>query len=356
MVALAPPPAGTVTAVHVVPPFADRHTPEAVAAPATVPYITIAPPLAAAPVMPSTRPLPAARPSWVTPSRCQVVPLADSQTTGLALAALPPGHVGAGRQETGPGRGQRRDLVARQLGKLRVTDPVMGVLAGPDDRRTDRDPAGACPRRPAWRPGRATGRLARCRAARSGRCRPRRRTVSGGSWRRTARPPPRSCLRTSRPGRAWPGCRGGQRGGAGEVRRGRAGWRVSRVERRGSGPAPVVRACHHDHRDADGDGRHDRHRQARYPVAGPHGRREVPAEAGGEALFRRLVRRVAPAGAGCRGRAARPGRRGPAARRRAVVPACRATRTWPAARTALPGLREALVTRWLAAARAARAA
>ena len=91
MVALAPPPAGTVTAVHVVPPFADRHTPEAVAAPATVPSITIVAPLAAAPVMPSTRPLPAARPSWVTPSRCQVVPLADSQTTGLALAALPPG-------------------------------------------------------------------------------------------------------------------------------------------------------------------------------------------------------------------------------------------------------------------------
>jgi hypothetical protein len=34
---------------------------------------------------------PAGRRSWPAPSRCQVVPLADRNTTGLALAWSPPG-------------------------------------------------------------------------------------------------------------------------------------------------------------------------------------------------------------------------------------------------------------------------
>ena len=91
LIVAAAPPAGTVTAVQVVPPSVDRHVPDRVVAPATVPASTIELPFAAAAVMPSTRPVPAARPSWVTPRRCQVVPFADSQATGLAFAASPPG-------------------------------------------------------------------------------------------------------------------------------------------------------------------------------------------------------------------------------------------------------------------------
>ena len=293
MVALAPPPAGTVTAVHVVPPFADRHTPEAVAAPATVPYITIAPPLAAAPVMPEH---PAAARGEAELGDAEPLPggpVGGQPDHRAGLGGVTARHVGAGRKETEPVAVNVVILSPASSGKLRVTDPVTGVLAGPDGRRTDRDPA-------ARAPGDQRGGLAGRRVALHGAELPGLAVVG-----RDVEPCPGD------PGAGLPAHRhdrasgrrdlaergldaaAGQRGGAGEVRRGRARWRVSRVERRGSGPAPVVRACHHDHRDADGDRRHDRHRQARYPVAGPHGRREVPAEAGGEALFRRLVRRVA---------------------------------------------------------------
>ena len=57
----------------------------------TSPAIRIAFPYAAAYLMPVTRPAPAARPSCAASSRCQLIPLAERKTTGLACASSPPG-------------------------------------------------------------------------------------------------------------------------------------------------------------------------------------------------------------------------------------------------------------------------
>ena len=207
-------------------------------------------------------------------------------------------------------------------------------------------------RRDSDQPRSPKSRLAPCPAARSGRCLPRRRTVSGGS---SAPDCPPTATIVPPDVATWPSVawmRPASAGGHGEVRRGRARRRVSRVERRGSGPAPVVRACHHDHRDAD----------RAPPRSAPPGPRpscgtawppRSPCRGGRRALFRQLVRRVAqPARMPV---AARPSARGPAARRRAVVrPAVRRgpgpllVRRFERSR----GSRD----RWLAAARAARAA
>ena len=62
LILAAAPPAGIVTAVQVVPPFAERHVPDRVVAPATVPASRIVPPFAAAAVMPSTAPGPGGEP------------------------------------------------------------------------------------------------------------------------------------------------------------------------------------------------------------------------------------------------------------------------------------------------------
>src|SRR5450755_1988381 len=96
IVAVAPLLTGTVTADQDAPPFVLRQTTDERTAPwalsvLTTPETTMAVPSAAAAVSAPAVPPPAARCSWAAPSRRQVTPLTDVQTTGLAAAGSPGG-------------------------------------------------------------------------------------------------------------------------------------------------------------------------------------------------------------------------------------------------------------------------
>src|SRR5438270_265446 len=92
----APWPAGTRTGVHALPPSPLSHAPPATDLPvavATSPAIRIRFPAAAAYLTLSTWPAPAAtaRCSCAAPNRCQLIPLAERNTTGLDFALSEPG-------------------------------------------------------------------------------------------------------------------------------------------------------------------------------------------------------------------------------------------------------------------------